>query len=63
LRLRVDKRDGRCLVTTIDPTSTARDTRILRTVSCDCQGCLGVYASTVEPGLVSLSDEIFVEPV
>lgn len=33
LRMRVDKRDGRCVVITIDPVTTARDPAILR--SCD----------------------------
>ena len=62
LRLRVDKRDVRCVVITIDPTTTERNTTILRTVISDRQGCLGVYASTVEPGLVTLNDAVFVEP-
>jgi uncharacterized protein len=62
LRLRVDKRDGRCVVITIDPDTTARNTSILRTVIADRQGCLGVYASTVEPGLVALNDTVSIEP-
>jgi hypothetical protein len=42
LRLRVDKRDGRCAVITIDPVTTERNPEILREVVQDRQGCLGV---------------------
>lgn len=61
LRMRVDKRDGRCVVITIDPVTTARNPAILRTVATDRQGCLGVYGSTVEPGRVALGDPVLVE--
>lgn len=61
MRLRVDKRDGRCVVITIDPMTTQRDPAILRTVARDRQGCLGVYASTVEPGRIAVGDPVFVE--
>jgi uncharacterized protein YcbX len=61
LRLRVDKRDGRCVVITIDPVTTARDPRILRAVAHDRQGCLGVYGSTVEPGRVAVNDAVVLE--
>jgi uncharacterized protein YcbX len=61
LRLRIDKRDGRCAVITIDPVSTQRDPAILRTVAADRQGCLGVYGSTVTPGRVVVGDAVIVE--
>ena len=61
LRMRVDKRDGRCVVITIDPVTTASDPAILRAVARDRQGCLGVYGSTVEPGRVAVGDEVIVE--
>ncbi len=61
MRMRVDKRDGRCLVITIDPDTTERRPEILRAVARDRQGCLGVYGSTVEPGHVRLDDQVFVE--
>jgi len=62
LRMRVDKRDGRCVVITIDPVTTARDPAILRAVVTDRQGCLGVYGSTVVPGRVALNDPVLLEP-
>lgn len=61
LRLRVDKRDGRCVVITIDPETTERNAAILRAVARDRQGCLGVYGSTVQPGRVSMGDQVFLE--
>lgn len=61
IRMRVDKRDGRCVVITIDPVTTERNPAILRTVARDRQGCLGVYGSTVEPGRVAVNDPVFVE--
>jgi hypothetical protein len=56
-----DKRDGRCVVITIDPVSTERNAEVLRTVARDLQGCLGVYGTTVEPGRVALNDAVLVE--
>jgi MOSC domain-containing protein len=61
MRMRVDKRDGRCVVITIDPVTTERNPAILRTVVRDRQGCLGVYGSTVEPGRVAVDDPVLVE--
>ena len=60
-RMRVDKRDGRCVGITIDPVTTERNPAILRTVARDRQGCLGVYGSTVEPGRVAVNDPVLVE--
>ncbi len=61
MRMRVDKRDGRCVVITIDPATGERNPAILRSVARDRQGCLGVYGSTVEPGRVSLNDPVLLD--
>lgn len=61
LRMRVDKRDGRCVVITIDPETVERNPAILRAVVSERQGCLGVYGTTVTPGRVALNDPVFVE--
>jgi uncharacterized protein YcbX len=61
LRLRVDKRDGRCAVITIDPVTGEREPAILRTVARERGGCLGVYASTVAPGRVAVGDDVVLE--
>ena len=61
LRLRVDKRDGRCAVITVDPATTQRNPKVLRTVINQRQGCLGVYGTVVEPGKVALNEPVFLE--
>lgn len=61
MSLRVDKRDGRCAVITIDPLTTERNPVILRAVANDRAGCLGVYGSTVQPGRVAVNDLVFNE--
>jgi uncharacterized protein YcbX len=60
VRARIDKRDGRCVVITIDPVTSQRNPAILRTVASERQGCLGVYGSIVEPGRVAMDDGVFV---
>lgn len=61
MSVRVDKRDGRCAVITIDPLTTERNPAILRTVTRDRGGCLGVYGSTVQPGRVAVNDRVLIE--
>lgn len=61
VRMRVDKRDGRCVIITIDPVTTERNPSILRTVASDRQGCLGIYGTTVEPGRIAMDDAVLVE--
>ena len=61
MRMRVDKRDGRCVVITIDPVTSERNPAILRAVARDREGCLGVYGSTVEPGRVAVNDAVLIE--
>lgn len=61
LRMRIDKRDGRCAVITIDPTTLERSPAVLRVVAEQRQGCLGVYGTTVSPGHIAMDDTIYVE--
>ena len=61
MRMRIDKRDGRCVVINIDPETSQRNPKVLRTVADERQGCLGVYGTTVEPGNVSLGDTVAIE--
>lgn len=61
MRMRVDRRDSRCVVITIDPATSDRNPAILRTVAREREGCLGVYGSTVEPGRVAVHDPVVVE--
>lgn len=61
LRVRVDKRDGRCVVITIDPVTGDRNPAVLRVVAGERQGCVGVYGSVVEPGRIAVGDPISLE--
>lgn len=63
MRMRVDKRDGRCVVITIDPATGERNPSILRAVAQYRQGCLGVYGTTVQPGRVSVGDDVVLEGI
>jgi uncharacterized protein YcbX len=61
VRVRIDKRDGRCVVITIDPATAERKPAILRAVADQRQGCLGVYGTTVNPGRVAIDDTVSIE--
>ena len=61
LRMRVDQRDRRCIVTTIEPMTTERTPEILRTIARERQGCLGVYGTTVAPGRIAVNDQVLIE--
>ena len=43
LRMRVDKRDGRCVMVNVDPVTSDRDPAVLRRIGQERDGCLGVY--------------------
>lgn len=60
-RMRIDERDGRCVVITIDPVTHARTPAILRAVVDQREGCLGVYGSAVEPGHIAVDDLVSIE--
>jgi uncharacterized protein YcbX len=62
LRMRVDKRDQRCVMITIDPVTLRRDPAILRAVAQERDNRLGVYGTTVAPGLVVVGDPVELEP-
>lgn len=58
MRMRVDRRDPRCVVVNVDPATADRDATVLRTIAREREGCLGVYGSTVEPGGVKVGDPV-----
>ena len=61
LCMRVDQRDGRCVIITVDPETSERNPAVLRNVAKDRQGCLGVYGSVVTPAGITLEDPIYLE--
>jgi uncharacterized protein YcbX len=61
-RMRVDQRDKRCVMVTIDPVTLVRNPAILRAIARERDNRLGVYGSTVEPGRVAVGDPVELEP-
>jgi uncharacterized protein len=61
VRMRVDKRDQRCIMINVDPKTTERNPAVLRALGGDRQACLGVYGSTVMPGRVAVGDVVSIE--
>jgi uncharacterized protein YcbX len=59
--MRIDARDGRCVVITVDPETLDRDPAILRAVARERDNRFGVYGSTVRPGRVSVGDPVELE--
>ena len=62
LRMRVDQRDKRCVMVTIDPVTLHREPAILRAIATERDARFGVYGSTVEPGWVAAGDRVELEP-
>jgi len=62
LRMRVDQRDQRCVMVTIDPVTLHRNPAVLRAIARDRDNRLGVYGSTVQPGRVAVGDPVELEP-
>jgi uncharacterized protein len=62
LRMRVDQRDKRCVVVTVDPVTLRRNPAILRAIARERGARLGVYGSAAEPGRVAVGDPVELEP-
>ena len=60
--VRIDKRDQRCVMVNIDPTTTERDPAILKAIAAERAACLGVYGSTVRPGRIAIGDPVLLKP-
>jgi uncharacterized protein YcbX len=58
LTLRVDARDGRCAVITVDPWTLERNRELLRVVARERDNRLGVYGTTVQPGRIAVGDPV-----
>jgi hypothetical protein len=56
--MRVDKRDGRCVVVNVDPETTESDPRVLKTIAQERGAYLGVYGSVVRPGALGVGDDV-----
>jgi uncharacterized protein YcbX len=61
LRMRVDQRDRRCVMVTIDPVTLRRNPAVLRAIARERDARLGVYGTTVAPGQVAVGDPVELE--
>jgi len=60
IKMRVDKRDKRCVMINVDPVTTQRDASVLRAVAQERNACLGVYGTIVSKGRITIGDEVSV---
>jgi uncharacterized protein YcbX len=58
MRMRVDRRDSRCVIITVDPESAERNPAVLRAVAQNRESCAGIYGATVAPGRVAVGDPV-----
>jgi uncharacterized protein len=57
--LQVVKKDGRCVMITLDPDTAASSPQVFERVSRAHDGCTGVYAAVLREGIVRLNDPIY----
>jgi uncharacterized protein YcbX len=58
MKMRIDKRDKRCVMINVDPVTTDRDPAVLRSVAQERDARFGVYGSPVQPGRVGVGDTV-----
>ncbi len=58
MRMRVDRRDPRCVIVTMDPQNGERDPSVLRRIAEQRENCAGVYGTVVTPGRVAVGDAV-----
>jgi len=61
VRVRIDKRDQRCVITNLDPRTNAKDPRVLKTLGRERDACFGVYGTVVATGAIAVGDALVVE--
>ncbi len=61
MRMRVDRRDKRCVMVNVDPETSTKNPAVLRAIAQERDACLGVYGTTVQPGFVKVGDPVVIE--
>jgi uncharacterized protein YcbX len=61
LRLRLDKRDKRCVMVNVDPSSLSMTPGVLRAIAKDRAAHFGMYGTTVTPGELRVGDPVYLE--
>ncbi len=58
VKLRIVKKDSRCVIPTFDPATAEPSPSILEAIKANHSGCFGVYAEVQNPGVVKLEDTV-----
>ena len=61
MRCRVDMRDKRCVMVTIDPAGADPSPAVLRAIAKELDACFGVYGTIVEPGVITVGETVVLE--
>ncbi len=61
MKIRVEEPTGRCVMVNFDSHSAEKDSGILKAIGALNKGKFGVYCSVVEPGVVRVGDEVYLE--
>ena len=62
LLVRADARDQRCAVVNLEPGTAYRQPEVLRAITRQRQGCVGIYGSIVRPGRIAVGDPVALDP-
>ncbi len=57
-RVGVTKKDSRCMMVNLDPATAKQNPAVLQTVARYHDGCVGIYANVLAPGVVRVGDVI-----
>jgi uncharacterized protein YcbX len=60
-RVRLLRRDHRCMIVNLDPDRPGQDSALLREIAESRENCAGVYASVEAPGLLRVGDPVYLD--
>jgi len=58
-RVRLNRRDHRCMIVNLDPDLGGQNPAVLREIATSRENCLGLYASVEAPGLLQVGDPVY----
>ncbi len=58
-RIRVNRKDSRCMVVSVDPDTGTQDPRLLKEIAGARKNLAGVYGTTERPGLIKVGDPVW----
>ena len=58
--IRIDRRDSRCVIVNVDPSSGRPDSALLKRIPRSRLACAGVYGTVVQPGRIQVGDPVMI---